>query len=128
MYGRGGRPGQGILLLVRRNHQSLHWPLFFINFGIFWKIPITGGCRLRKRLSRRPPPRSGRRGTFFARRAYCVGTSYKSMCVCSSVRASVRPSGLFLITFLIAKTHESKGFGPETGSETGPKVTKCVRT
>ena len=30
------------------------------------------------------------------------------------VRSSVRPSGLFLDTFWIEKTHESKGFGPET--------------
>ena len=44
--------------------------------------------------------------------------------VCVFVRPCVRPSGMFLITFWIGKTHDSKGFGPETGSETGPKVTK----
>ena len=51
-----------------------------------------------------------------ARRAYCVGTMYKSMCVCVRpfVRSFVRSSGLFWETFWIEKTHDSKGFGPET--------------
>ena len=40
------------------------------------------------------------------------------------MRPYVRPSGRFLITFSIVKTHDSKGFGRETGSKTGPKVTK----
>ena len=69
----------------------------------------------------------------FARRAYCVGTYPKSMCVCLCVRSSVRPfvrpfvrpSALFLITFWAAKMESSKGFGPKRRPKMVPRCQKC---
>ena len=49
----------------------------------------------------------------------------KSLCVCPSVRPSVRPSAPFLITFRAAKMEPSKGFDQKRRPKQGPECQKC---